>query len=726
MFYNIHTFSYLSYNVNIRGDYMKKSQLKNDNANYLSYSHSEGEHLIVLAGNPNVGKSTLFNALTGLKQHTGNWSGKTVASAFGTYTQNGKKFILADVPGCYSLKSHSADEVCAGNAICSSEADGVIVVCDAGAIERNLNLVLQICEAVYNVTMCINLADEAEKKGIHIDYERLQKELGIPVVKINARKKRGFDNLFSNIPSKNTSRHITVSYGREIEKAIGMMTAALKGLPLFASDRYIALRLLENDKQIWEKIEKISFNDALIYSNIIAARHRAMNYLFECGIEENDLLEIIAINLVRTASRIAKSSVKTISDARTGAQRLTDKILTGKYTGFLIMLLMLSVIFYITLKGANYPSAFLSRTLLSLEEPLYRFLSSLHLAPKICDMLVFGGYRVLAWVVAVMLPPMAIFFPLFTVLEDIGYLPRVAFNLDKAFKKCNACGKQALTTCMGFGCNAAAVTGARIIDSPRERLIAIVTNSFIPCNGRFPFLICIICIFFAGSGTTNALSALYLSVFVVIAVLTSLGASKLLSSTLLKGVPSSFALELPPYRRPQIGQILVRSLFDRTIFVLCRAAIVAFPSGIVIWILTNIFIGGNSLASFVISFLSPLGKLMGMDGTMLSAFLLGIPANEIVLPLALMMYSSGSVLVADYSFSAVLSILKSAGWTPVTAVCAVIFSIMHWPCSTTLMTIKKESGSLKWTLVSFILPTIFGMLTCITINAISTLFSFVF
>ncbi len=275
---------------------------------------------------------------------------------------------------------------------------------------------------------------------------------------------------------------------------------------------------------------------------------------------------------------------------------------------------------------------------------------------------------------------------------------------------------------MGFGCNAAAVTGARIIDSPRERLIAIITNSFIPCNGRFPSMICLICIFFAGSATTNALSALYLSLFVVLAVLVSLGASKLLSCTLLKGVPSSFALELPPYRRPQIGQILIRSLFDRTVFVLCRAAIVAFPSGIVIWLLTNICVGGNTLASYVISFLSPIGKLMGMDGIMLSAFLLGIPANEIVLPLALMMYSSSSVIVSDYSFSAVSSILSSCGWTSVTAICAVVFSIMHWPCSTTLMTIKKESQSFKWAFVSFLLPSLFGFFACVAINALSKLF----
>ena len=386
------------------------------------------------------------------------------------------------------------------------------------------------------------------------------------------------------------------------------------------------------------------------------------------------------------------------------------------------MLVLLSVVFYITLKGANYPSALLSDLLLSFEVPLYKFLFALNLPDFVCNMIAFGGYRVLAWVVAVMLPPMAIFFPLFTILEDVGYLPRVAFNLDKAFKKCNACGKQALTTCMGFGCNAAAVTGARIIDSPRERLIAIMTNAFIPCNGKFPSLICLICVFFTSSQSPNLGSAVILSLLVVIGVMASMLASKILSKTLLKGVPSSFALELPPFRRAQIGQILVRSLLNRTIFVLFRAAVVAFPSGIIIWLVSNLTLGGEPLIQYLVSFLDPLGKVMGLDGTMLSAFLLGIPANEIILPIALMMYTSGGVLTSNESFLSIGSILCANGWTITTAICAVVFFLMHWPCSTTLMTIQKESGSFKWSAVSFLLPTLFGMAACIAINLISKLF----
>ena len=342
------------------------------------------------------------------------------------------------------------------------------------------------------------------------------------------------------------------------------------------------------------------------------------------------------------------------------------------------------------------------------------------------DVLVYGIYRVLAWVVAVMLPPMAIFFPLFTLLEDLGYLPRVAFNMDRSFKRCKACGKQCLTMAMGFGCNAAGVIGCRIIDSPRERMIAILTNAMVPCNGRFPTLFTMITLFFLagvhGSVTGSILSALILTGVILLGVAATLGASWLLSHTLLKGVPSSFTLELPPYRRPQIGKVVVRSIFDRTLFVLGRAVAIAAPAGLIIWILANINVGGQSILLYLTSFFDPFGRLMGLDGVILVAFILGFPANEIVIPIILMAYLQTGHLVEMNDSSALLQLLVSQGWTWKTAVSMLIFCLFHWPCSTTCLTIRKETGSWRWTAVAFLMPTILGIGLCIAVTAILNLF----
>ena len=326
--------------------------------------------------------------------------------------------------------------------------------------------------------------------------------------------------------------------------------------------------------------------------------------------------------------------------------------------------------------------------------------------------LVDGVWRVLAWVVSVMLPPMAIFFPLFTLLEDLGYLPRIAFVLDHAFRRAGACGKQSLTMCMGLGCNACGVTGCRIIDSPRERLIAILTNSLVPCNGRFPTLIALISVFFARNSLQ---AALLLLGTLVLGVGMTLGVSRVLSLTVLRGLPSSFALELPPYRRPRVGQVLVRSVLDRTVFVLGRAAAVAAPAGLVIWLSANVSIAGASVLSHITGFLDPLGRFMGMDGVILTAFLLGWPANEIVVPVMLMAYLAQGTLVDAADTQTLGQLLLAQGWTPVTAVCTMLFSLFHWPCSTTCLTVAKETKSAKWTALAVVLPTLVGMLLCIIV-----------
>lgn len=689
--------------------------------NTLLHDNEKCNRTIVLAGNPNVGKSTLFNALTGLKQHTGNWTGKTVDCACGVYNSGEKSYLLADIPGAYSLKVHSQEEQYALNTLISNDTDGIIVVCDACSLERNLNLLLQVCEVSDNIVIALNFVDEAKKKGISVDTEKLRKILGIPVVSINARKKRGFEKLIESTDEDVLKKPFKVDYGTNIEHALKIITKELKSLNLGKNSRYLSLRLIEDDDSALKYIED-NCKNKIEYNRILNAKFSAQNYLYDCGMTSHDLRDIISISIVRTAHSICK---KTINKTATKPAIISkaDKILTGKISGIAIMLFMLMIIFYLTLKGANYPSKFLTTAFMFLEKRLIYFFKSIHLPDSITELLVYGGYRVLSWVVSVMLPPMAIFFPLFSILEDVGYLPRIAFNLDKCFKKCKACGKQALTTCMGFGCNAAAVTSARIIDSPREKLIAILTNAFIPCNGRFPALISIITIFLVGAGAMGSvLASIYLTLIIVGAVLVSLLASKLLSATLLKGVPSSFALELPPYRNPQFGQIFIRSIFDRTIFVLARAAAVAFPTGIIIYILCNTYIADTAIIKYMCAFFDPLGRLMGMDGIMLTAFILAIPANEIVLPLALMIYSSNTVLSDVSSMQTIHDILVSNGWTAVTAVCVIIFFVMHWPCSTTLMTVKKETKSFKWTFISFMLPTLAGITACICVNLISKIF----
>lgn len=534
-----------------------------------------GTKVIALAGNPNVGKSTVFNGLTGLKQHTGNWPGKTVSSARG-FCRTGRHHLeLVDIPGTYSLMAHSREEEVARDFLESGEADAAIVICDATCLERNLNLALQIMEICPKVVLCVNLMDEAEKRGIEIDIPLISERLGIPVVGITARKK-----------------------------------ATLKALT-DAVDK-----LLDTEK----------CQCCTISSDLAGTEQER---------EDRKVTE-----LVKTAEKICEGAIS-YEKAHDLRDRRLDRIFTGKVWAYPVMLLMLALILWITIVGANYPSELLSTGFAKLQVKLTALFQAAGAPAWLHDMLILGVYRVLAWVVSVMLPPMAIFFPLFTILEDAGYLPRIAYNMDKAFKCCGACGKQALTTCMGFGCNAVGVMGCRIIDSPRERLLAILTNNFVPCNGRFSALIAIIAMFFAsGSISGDFGAALILTLLIVCGISAALAATALLSKTLLKGMPSSFTLELPPYRRPQFGKVIVRSILDRTIFVLARAAAAAAPAGLIVWILANTVIGDMSILDRMVCLLEPAGSLMGLDGAILTAFILGLPANEIVIPITIMIYTS--------------------------------------------------------------------------------------
>ena len=609
---------------------------------------------VALAGNPNVGKSTVFNALTGSRQHTGNWSGKTVACAEGRLRGGG--LTLTDLPGTYSLRAHSEEEHAAREFLVSGQACAVVLVADAGCLERSLILALQVLEVQKNAILCLNLMDEAAKKGIEIDVAALERELGIPVISCAARQGKGL---------------------HELEAAIRRAAAG------------------ENE------------------THPTAIRYPAMDE--DLTEEQRDDIATAAAAL--RAEEIALTCVRQPECACARDDRADDVILSRRF-GVPLMLLLLAGVFYITLFGANVPSEWLSTHLLALSTPFAGALAKLGLPPFFVSMLTDGLWRVLATVVSVMLPPMAIFFPLFTLLEDAGYLPRVAFQLDHAFQCARASGKQSLTMCMGFGCNACGVSGCRIIDSPRERLIAILTNSFAPCNGRFPLLIFLCSVFFAGSAAGGAL---LLTGVIAASVGLTLLVSRILSATILRGEAVSFALELPPYRMPQIGRVIVRSVRDRTLFVLARAAAVAAPAGVLIWILANVQIGNTAILSHITAFLDPAARMFGIDGVILLAFILGFPANELVMPLIVMGYLSSGTIASGVDFASFRALLLANGWTVQTALCTLVLTVAHAPCSTTCLTILRETRSAKWTLAAVLIPAGIGLALCILIHCMFTL-----
>lgn len=434
--------------------------------------------------------------------------------------------------------------------------------------------------------------------------------------------------------------------------------------------------------------------------------------------KQNSLGDKIVSDIYVNAEIIASLAVtRKISEQPSLDSRLDD-ILTSRLLGFPIMLLLLSGVFWLTITGANIPSDLIGNALFAFQDQLVIWFNLAGAPDWLTGVLILGMYRSLAWVVAVMLPPMAIFFPLFTLLEDLGYLPRIAFNLDNLFKKCQACGKQILTMCMGFGCNAAGIVACRIIDSPRERLIAILTNNFVPCNGRFPTLIAIATIFMGGIVTSEyetVIASLVITMLVLLGILVTFGVSWVLSHTILKGETSSLVLELPPYRKPQIGAIIYRSIIDRTIFVLKRAMIMAAPAGALTWLLANVHMGESSIIALLGAWLQPLGYALGLDGFILLAFILGLPANEIVVPILLMSYLSSGQILEFNSLSELRDILIAHGWTWLTAVCTLLFCLLHWPCTTTLLSAYKETGSKKWTFLTFLIPTAIGLLVCFTV-----------
>ena len=656
---------------------------------------------IGLVGNPNVGKSTIFNALTGMHQHTGNWPGKTVNKMVGYKKYNGVKYEIEDLPGTYSLFSHSKEEEVTRDYIYSNNYDALIVVCDGCNLERNLNLVLQILEITSKVVLCVNLMDEVKKKKISIDFSILKEELKIPVIPCTARSKRGVYDILDALDNNFKDKPLNIDYdflNDEIEKFNYLNTNIY---------RTIAVRALTNDINL---LNNLDIDIDRLKNTVSDIKSK----LYKKGIKNEDIECLIAESITIKSEQICKKVIHFQNKNYDKRDRIIDRVVTSKIAGNLIMLLLLFTILWITIIGANYPSNILYELFFSLEKYIISFLNLIHTPNVIINASVYGIYRVLAWVVAVMLPPVLIFFPLFSLLEDLGYLPRVSFNLDGIYQKCGSCGKQALTMLEGFGCNAVGVTGARIIDSPRERLIAIITNSFIPCNGRFPLLISLISMFLVSN---MIFTSLFLTLFILFGIIFTFLVSKILSKTILKGKTSSYTLELPPYRRPQIVKTIVSSIFTKSLSILKRAIVTSAPAGLIIWLMANININDTSILNMCINFLNPFAKPLGLDGVILISFLLALPANEIVIPIMIMGYMSLGRITDMKNLEELKKLFIDNGWSIKTAISMMIFSVMHFPCMTTLLTIKKETN-FKYTILAFLIPLVCGVIVCFLINLI--------
>ena len=668
---------------------------------------------IALVGNPNVGKSTVFNALTGMKQHTGNWSGKTVGIAKGVLKRKNSKIELIDLPGTYSLITDSAEEEVTRNYLCFEDFDAAVVVCDGCCLERNLILALQVAQLVPRVLICVNMMDDVRKNGIDISFSELSEITGLPAVGISASTGEGLPELEKAMKKlvfdEKEPEFLPIRYPKSIEKAVEHLLTAFKERYKIKGV-YPVLGFLEDEQGIIsEFINRFGEMDEELKT--VLEREKS-------ALSGTDIREKIAASTVFRAEEICLSSVKFNKSRVSERDDKIDSVLTGKIVGIPVMLILFGFIFWLTVSGANYPSELLSKAFFEVGLRLESLLRILEIGDRMRSFMVDGVWKVLGWVVSVMLPPMAIFFPLFTILEDVGYLPRVAFNLDRGFKSSGACGKQALTMCMGIGCTAVGVTGARIIDSQRERMIAVLTSSFMPCNGRLPAIVAIITMFFADSAV---LGAAMMTGVLAFCVLMTLFVSKILSKTVLKGETTGFTIELPPYRIPKIGKIIVRSVFDRTLKILGRAVLVAVPAGALIWLCSNFIIGGRTVLEIIAAVLEPVGKMLGMDGEILCGFILSLPANEIALPIMTMAYAGGELMEMG-SLAETAEIFYSNGFTKITALCTGIFFLFHWPCATSIITIYKETKSLKWTALSVFVPLITGCGLCFLINVLGKMF----
>lgn len=634
----------------------------------LSYNTTASKNFnkkyrLYMLGNPNVGKSTIFNSLTGLKQHTGNWSGKTVDVCFGKYSYNDIEYEVIDLPGTHSVSGCLAEECVTASEMHGNEYtytnSTTAIIADATAMKRSIALALEYLRHPrykYNKSaiLCINLCDVAQKRGIEINKTLLEKLLGIPVITISARSKKDITK-FKQAVEQSAVKHPTANTAAQAQNH---------------SQEYAGKSINESANEIYQKCISQSYD-----------LFNSPGYKF-------------------------------------------DKIITSKIFGIPAMILCLASILWITIKGANYPSELLAELFAYFKPYLSQFLSNTGLPDFATGMLCDGVYGTITWIISVMLPPMAIFFPLFTILEDLGFLPRIAFNLDRCYARTNMSGKQCLTQCMGLGCNAVGVTGARIMPTENQRTISILTNSFMPCNGRFALLITISTIFISGflPGTKSSFSAmLTVLLLIILSVLITWCVSYILSNTLYKDENAVFSLELPEYRRPEFIKTLTVSLVHRTLVIMGRAVLCSAPMGALIWILANIEVGDISMLTAISQSLNPIGSFFGVDGFILFALILALPANEITLPILIMGYLSNGYMSDISDITTLKAIFENNSWTLLTAINMMLLTLYHSPCITTLMTIYSETHSIKKVIFAIILPCSIGGILCLITKILFTI-----
>lgn len=649
---------------------------------------------ILLCGNPNVGKSTIFNELTSSSEYENNL--KKTTEIVHKRIRN-TDYELFNLPSITSISDLMDEEGITKNTLLFEKYEKIIYVINATTLEKNLNLLLQILQFNRNVIVCLNMMDDAEKLNIKINVDKLSTILSLPVIRYSPRNKEGIEELKNQL-NYNVYSNFKIIYDEKLENKIKSLNDVLE---FDLKSKYVSIKILEKDKSIIEKISKIYNKDIL--------SEEVKNVLMTVNAEKIFDHESKLIN------KISKDICKEVFIKDTNyVINNFDKLLTSKFFGIAIMLIVIGLIFYLTIVLANYPSKILEEIFVFIENLLLKISTFLHIPKMIYEPLIYGIYRIVSLIISIMFPPLVIFFIMYTYTEECGLLPRFAFNFDRIFKCANCQGKQALTLCAGFGCNAYAIIESRKIENKRDRLLAILTNSFIPCSGRLPMIIAIISMFFVNSNN-KLMVAFYLLLFILFSIIVSLLTSYILSKTILKEYHGFFTLELPKYKIPKLSNILKESIINKSLSILKRAIKVSLPIGLIMWLLTNTNIGSISIFTYISNSLNGLGKIIGLDGVILLSFILAIQANEIVLPVIIMGYLFLDNVGFVSNYDTISNILINNGWNIYTAASVILFSIMHYPCTTTLLTIKSEVGT-KWMIYSFFIPLITGIIFLFLFN----------